>query len=79
MDETYEATRRPRRFAGRIGTIKLDDIMQEFECWCNQQSLKNPKGFLAFIAWRALFSHLEGAPMDDWRKFAQLNAAKIEP
>jgi hypothetical protein len=52
--------------------------MQEFECWCDQQSLKNPKGFSAFIAWKALFSHLEGAPMDDWREFAQEHAAEIE-
>jgi hypothetical protein len=43
MDETYGATRGPRRFSGRIGTIELEDFMQEFECWCDQQSLKNPK------------------------------------
>jgi hypothetical protein len=78
MDETYGATRGPRRFSGRVGTIELDDFMQEFECWCDQQSLKSSKGFSAFIAWKALFSHLEGAPMDDWREFAQQNAAEIE-
>jgi hypothetical protein len=78
MDETYGATRGPRWFFGRIGTIEMDDFMQEFECWCNQQSLKNTKGFSAFIAWKAFFSHLEGAPMDDWREFAQLNAVEIE-
>jgi hypothetical protein len=78
MDETYGATRGPRRFSGRVGTVELEDFMQEFECWCHQQSLKNPNGFSAFIAWNALFSHLEDAPMDDWREFAQQHAAKIE-
>jgi hypothetical protein len=65
MEEIYGATRGPQRFSGKIGTIELDNFMQEFECWCDQQSLKNPKGFSTFIAWKALFSHLEGAPMDD--------------
>jgi hypothetical protein len=78
MEEIYGATRGPRRFSGRISTIELEDFMHEFECWCDEQSLKNPKGFSAFIAWKALFSHLEGAPMDDWREFAQEHAAKIE-
>jgi hypothetical protein len=50
MEKIYGATRGPQRFCGRIGTIELEDFMQEFECWCNQQSLKNPKRFLAFIA-----------------------------
>jgi hypothetical protein len=77
-DETYGATKGPRRCSGRIGTLELADVMQEFECWCDQQSLKNPEGFSAFIAWKALFSHLEGAPMDDWREFFQLNAMEIE-
>jgi hypothetical protein len=78
MEETDGATKGPRRFSGRIGTIELEDFMQEFECWCDQQSLKNPRGFSAFIAWKALFSHLEGAPMDNWREFAQDHADKIE-
>jgi hypothetical protein len=78
MDETYGATRGPGRFSGRISTMELEDFTQEFECWCDQQSLKNPDGISAFIAWKALFSHLEGAPMDDWREFAQDHVVEIE-
>jgi hypothetical protein len=45
MNETYGATRGPRRFFGKIDTIELDDFMQKIECQCDQQSPKNPKGF----------------------------------
>ena len=78
MDETYGATKGPWRFSGRVGTIELDDFIQDFECWCDQQSLKNPKGFSPFMAWKVLFSHLEGAPMDDWREFSRQYPADIE-
>src|SRR5450759_3406781 len=78
MDETYGATRGRRRFSGRVGTIELDDFIQDFECWYDQQSLKSPKGFSPLIAWKALFSHLEEAPMDDWREFARQYPTEIE-
>jgi hypothetical protein len=50
MEEIYRAIRGPRRFSGKICTIELEDFMQEFKCWCDQQILNNPKGFSVFIA-----------------------------
>lgn len=78
MDEMYGGTRGLRRFSGKVGTIELEDFMQEFECWCDRESLKNKKDFTPFLAWKMLFNHLEGAPMDDWRDFAKQHAKEIE-
>jgi hypothetical protein len=55
MDEMYGATKGPRRFSGAMGTIELDDFIQEFDTWCDMQMLRNATMFTPFMAWKGLF------------------------
>ena len=78
MDEMYGASKGPRRFSGALGTIELDDFIQEFDTWCDMQMLRNATLFTPFMAWKGLFQHLEGPPMDDYHEFRRAHAAEIE-
>ncbi len=68
----------PRRYSSAVGTIKLEDFIQEFDYWCDMQMLRNAILFSPFLAWKGLFQHLEGPPMDDYHEFWRDNATEIE-
>ncbi|OAE28330.1 hypothetical protein AXG93_2490s1200 [Marchantia polymorpha subsp. ruderalis] len=74
----YGAAKGPRRYSGAVGTIELDDFIQEFDTWCDMQFLRNPTLFTPFFAWKGLFQHLEGPPMDDYHEFGREYAAEID-
>ncbi|BBN14385.1 hypothetical protein Mp_6g11220 [Marchantia polymorpha subsp. ruderalis] len=78
MDGMYGAMKGPRRYSGAVGTIELDDFIQEFDTWCDMQFLHNPTLFTPFFAWKGLFQHLEGPPMDDYHEFGREYAVKID-
>ncbi|BBN20292.1 hypothetical protein Mp_8g17980 [Marchantia polymorpha subsp. ruderalis] len=78
MDGMYGAAKGPRRYSGAVGTIELDDFIQEFDTWCDMQFLRNPTLFTPFFAWKGLFQHLEGPPMDDYHEFGREYAAEID-
>jgi hypothetical protein len=40
--------------------------------------LRNAKLFSPFLAWKGLFQHLEGPPMDDYHEFQRDHATEIE-
>ena len=69
----------PRRYSGAVGTIELGDFIQEFDTWCDMMALRTQKGqFTPFMAWKGLFQHLDGPPMDDYHDFARDNDVDIE-
>jgi hypothetical protein len=35
MEEMYGATKGPRQYSKAVGTIELDDFIQEFDSWCD--------------------------------------------
>jgi hypothetical protein len=37
MDDMYGATKRPYQYLKVVGTIELDDFIQEFDNWCDTQ------------------------------------------
>ncbi|BBN19983.1 hypothetical protein Mp_8g15430 [Marchantia polymorpha subsp. ruderalis] len=78
MDGMYGASKGPRRYSGAVGTIELDDFIQEFDTWCDMQFMRNPTLFTPFFAWKGLFQHLEGPPMDDYHEFGREYAAEID-
>ncbi|PTQ34011.1 hypothetical protein MARPO_0084s0073, partial [Marchantia polymorpha] len=78
MDGMYGAAKGPRRYSGAVGTIELDDFIQEFDTWCDMQFLRNPTLFTPFFAWKGLFQHLEGPPMDDYHEFGREYAVEID-
>ncbi|BBN08134.1 hypothetical protein Mp_4g09160 [Marchantia polymorpha subsp. ruderalis] len=78
MDGMYGAMKGPRRYSGAVGTIELDDFIQEFDTWCDMQFLRNPTLFTPFFAWKGLFQHLEGPPMDDYHEFGREYAVEID-
>ncbi|OAE21045.1 hypothetical protein AXG93_606s1310 [Marchantia polymorpha subsp. ruderalis] len=55
MDGIYMAMKGLRRYYGAVGTIELDDFIQEFDTWCDMQFLRNPTLFTFFFAWKRLF------------------------
>jgi hypothetical protein len=61
-----------------MGTIKLEDFIQEFDSWCDMQMLRNARLFSPFLAWKGLFQHLEGPLMDDYHEFRRDHATEIE-
>jgi hypothetical protein len=61
-----------------VGTIELEDFIQEFDSWCDMQMLHNAKLFSPFLAWKGLFQHLEGLPMYDYHEFRRDHAAEIK-
>lgn len=76
--EDRGTVRGPRRYSGAVGTIELDDFMEEFDAWCDAQLLRNPERFTPFLAWKGLFQHLEGPPMDDYHEFKRAYFAEID-
>lgn len=74
----YGANKGPRRYSGAVGTLDLDDFIQEFDSWCDLQQMRNSKLFTPFMAWKGLFQHLEGPPMDDYHEFRKTYAFEIE-
>jgi len=68
----------PRRYSGAVGTIELEDFIQEFDSWCDMQMLHNARLFSPFLAWKGLFQHLEGLSMDDYHEFRRDHAIEIE-
>jgi hypothetical protein len=61
-----------------MGIIELKDFIQEFDSWCDMQMLRNARLFSPFLAWKGLFQHLEGPPMDDYHEFRRDHAVEIE-
>jgi hypothetical protein len=61
-----------------VGTIELEDFIQEFDSWCDMQMLHNARLFSPFLAWKGLFQHLEDPLMDDYHEFRRDHATKIE-
>ncbi len=78
MDEGSGAMKGPRRYSRAMGTIELEDFIHEFDSWCDMQMLRNAKLFSPFLAWKGLFQHLEGPPMDDYHEFRRDHAVEIE-
>ncbi|PTQ47547.1 hypothetical protein MARPO_0007s0008, partial [Marchantia polymorpha] len=78
MDGMYGAMKGPRRYSGAVGTIELDDFIQEFDTWCDMQFLRNPTLFTPFFAWKGLFQHLEGPPMHDYHEFGREYDVEID-
>ncbi len=35
MDRGSRAMKGPRHYSGAVGTIKLEDFIQEFDSWCD--------------------------------------------
>ncbi|CAM6099672.1 unnamed protein product [Calypogeia fissa] len=70
MEKSYQSSRGLRHYLGVVGTIELDFI-QEFDTWCDMQMLRNAMLFSPFLAWKGLFQHLEGPPMDDYHEFLE--------
>jgi hypothetical protein len=69
MDGGFGAMKGLRRYSGVVGTIELEDFIQEFDSWCDMKMLRNTRLFSPFLAWKRLFQHLEGPSMDDYHKF----------
>jgi hypothetical protein len=42
------------------------------------QMLRNARLFSTFLAWKGLFQHLEGPPMDDYHEFRKDHVTEIE-
>ncbi|OAE21594.1 hypothetical protein AXG93_939s1000 [Marchantia polymorpha subsp. ruderalis] len=78
MDGMYRAVKGPRRYSDAVGIIELDDFIHEFDTLCYMQFLHNPMLFTPFFAWKGLFQHLEGPPMDDYHEFGRDYAAEID-
>jgi hypothetical protein len=78
MDGGSGAMKGPRRYSGVVGTIELEEFIQEFDSWCDMQMLRNARLFSPFLAWKGLFQHLEGPPMDDYHEFRRDHATEIE-
>ncbi len=79
MDRGYGAMNLgPRRYSGVVGTIELDDFVQEFDSLCDMQMLHNTRLFSPFLAWKGLFQHLEGSLMEDYHEFWRDHATEIE-
>jgi hypothetical protein len=78
MDGDSGAMKGPRCYSSAMGTIKLEDFIQEFDSWCDMQMLRNARLFSPFLAWNGLFQHLEGPSMDDYHEFRRNHATKIE-
>jgi len=74
----YGATKGPRQYSGAVGTIELDDFIQEFDNWCDMQQMHNMQLFTPFKAWKGLFQHLEGPPMDDYHEFRCAHEIQIK-
>ncbi len=55
MDRSSRAMKGPQRYSSALGTIKLEDFIQEFNSWCDMQMLRNVKLFSPFLAWKGLF------------------------
>ncbi|CAM6082310.1 unnamed protein product [Calypogeia fissa] len=77
MEESHGSGRGPRHYSGAVGTIELDDFIQEFDTWCDMQMLRNAELFSPFLAWKGLFQHLEGPPMDDYHEFRKAHDMEI--
>ncbi len=78
MDGGSGAMKGPRHYLGAVGTIELEDFIQEFDSWCDIQMLCNAILFSPFLAWKGLFQHLEGPLMDDYHEFRRDHAIEIE-
>jgi hypothetical protein len=42
MEKMYGTFKRLCQYLGVVGTIKLDDFIQEFDSWCDMQQMRNP-------------------------------------
>ncbi len=78
MDRGFGAMKGPRRYSGVVGTIESEDFIQHFDSWCDMQMLRKTKLFSPFLAWKGLFQHLEGPPMDDYHEFWRDHVTEID-
>ncbi len=78
MDRGSRAMKGLRRYSRAVGTIELEDFIQEFDSCCDMQMLHNARLFSPFLAWKGLFRHLESPPMDDYHEFQRDHAIEIE-
>jgi hypothetical protein len=42
MKEIYRATKGPYQYLGVVSTIDLNDLIQEFDNWCDMRQMRNP-------------------------------------
>ncbi len=42
------------------------------------QQMRNPQLFMPFMAWKGLFQHLEGPPINDYHEFRHAHEIQIE-
>ncbi len=77
MEEIYGTTKGPRQYSRVVGTIELDDFIQEIDNWCDMQQMHNMKLSTPFRAWKGLFQHLEGSPMDEYHEFRRAHEILI--
>jgi hypothetical protein len=68
----------PRHYSSAVGTIELEDFIQEFDPCCNMQMLHNARLVSPFLAWKGLFQHLEGPLMDGYHEFRKDHATEIK-
>jgi len=61
MEKMYGATKRPRQYLRVVGTIELNDFIQEFDSWCDMQKMRNPQLFTPFMACKGLASGSQNA------------------
>ncbi len=78
MEDMYGASKGPYQFLEMVNTIELDDLIREFDTQCDMQQLQNPQQFTCFLAWKGLFQHLKGLPMDDYHDFCDAHEFNIE-
>ncbi len=78
MDGGFGAMKGLQYYSGAMGTIELENFIQKFDSWCNMQMLRNARLFSPFLAWKGLFQHLEGPPMEDYHEVRRDHVAEIE-
>jgi len=78
MDGGSRAMKGLRHYSGVMGTIELEDFIQEFDYLYDMQMLRNARLFSPFLAWKGLFQHLKGPLMDDYHEFWRHHVAEID-
>lgn len=78
MEDIYGTSQGPYQYLKVVGTIELDDFIQDFDTTWDMQQLWNPKLFIPFLVWKGLFQHLEGPPMDGYHEFYKVHQINIE-
>jgi len=54
-EDIYGTSKGPYQILEVVNTIKLVDLIWEFDTWCDMQQLQNLQQFTPFVKWRGLF------------------------